>query len=644
MGSDTVDLILGTAGHIDHGKSSLVQALTGVNPDRLAEEKKRGITIELGFARLDLPDGTSLGVVDVPGHERFVRQMIAGSTGIDLALLCIAADDGIMPQTEEHLAVLDLLGVPTCVVALTKIDLVDAEWAAFMADEIRSRLATTPYADAPIVKVSSRTGEGLDELKDTLAKVAHAAQRSKTGTTLRLPVDRSFSIKGAGTVVTGTLWSGTAAIGDEVEVLPSGLRTRIRSVQVHGEAVEYAEAGHRVALNLNALSTDEVRPGDFLVAPNTLRPTDRFDADVRYLGIPGTTKPLVSGTRVHIAHGTREVCGRVLFMNGKEDLKAGERAYAQIRLDEPLAVAWCDRFVLRSYSPVHVIGGGMVLRAHPKRTTTLTSETEALLDALAARDEPRIARTAFALMPLPATADELADVSGLSADAAAHELKALEHERTAVRLQAPTANGRDRWVAKQQVQKHRSTIENELLKFHANYPDRTGIAKEALHQRCFPRATEECFDALIAEAAAAGAVAVSGGEVSHPQAGAGARVREEQAAAQLYGLLTQNAGAPPAIEEVIATSGLDTKLAYRALGALEREGKTVRVGQTFSFESAALSTFEQAVRTRLAAGPATAAELRDALGTSRKYAIPLLEYFDACGITRREGDRRVLNE
>ena len=304
-GHTQTDLVLGTAGHIDHGKSSLVLALTGTDPDRLAEEKQRGITIELGFARLALPDGTVLGVVDVPGHERFVRQMIAGSTGIDLALLCIAADDGIMPQTEEHLAVLELLGIRTCVVALTKTDLVDEEWALFMADEVRGRLAGTPFADADIVPVSSRTAAGLPELQEALTRAARTTRRAKAGSRLRLPVDRVFSIKGAGTVVTGTLWSGSARTGDEVEVLPSGLRTRVRSVQVHGEPVDRADAGHRVALNLNAVSTDEVRPGDFLAAPGAASATDRFDAHLAFLGVPGKGKPLVSAACCSWTDGRR---------------------------------------------------------------------------------------------------------------------------------------------------------------------------------------------------------------------------------------------------------------------------------------------------------------------------------------------------
>ena len=502
-GRTQTDLVLGTAGHIDHGKSSLGLALTGTDPDRLAEEKQRGITIELGFARLALPDGTVLGVVDVPGHERFVRQMIAGSTGIDLALLCIAADDGIMPQTEEHLAVLELLGIRTCVVALTKTDLVDEEWALFMADEVRGRLAGTPFADADIVPVSSRTGAGLPELQEALTRAARTTRRAKAGSRLRLPVDRVFSIKGAGTVVTGTLWSGSARTGDEVEVLPSGLRTRVRSVQVHGEPVDRADAGHRVALNLNAVSTDEVRPGDFLAAPGAASATDRFDAHLAFLGVPCATC-------------TREVTGRVLLMDGRPSLGVGERAYAQIRLDEPLPVAWRDRFVVRSYSPVHVVGGGEVLRARPRRTTTLAPGALELLDALCEGDEAAVAHAAFALTAAPVTAAE--------------------------------------------------------------------------------------------------------------------QLRETLAAA---------AGAPPSTGELIASSGLDSSLVHRALGSLEKQGLVRRIGADFYFDVSALAAFEQAVRARLVDGPATAAELKDAMGTSRKYAIPLLEYFDSQAVTRREGDTRV---
>ena len=395
------DLVLGTAGHIDHGKSTLVQALTGTDPDRLSEEKQRGITIELGFAQLELPDESAMGVVDVPGHERFVRQMIAGSTGIDVALLCIAADDGIMPQTDEHLAVLQLLAVPTCVVALTKCDLVDEEWALFMEDEVRTRLAGTPYAQAAIAPVSARTGQGLDKLREAIQLAARGTAGRAEQKAMRLPVDRSFTIKGAGTVVTGTLWSGIAHVGDEVEVLPSGLRTRIRGIQVHEQAVEQASSGHRTALNLNAVTTDDVRPGSFICTPDAVTPTDHFDVDITYLGLPDQDKPLETGCRVHVAHGTTECIGRVLLMDGAKSIPRGQTATAQIRTERDLPVAYGDRFVIRSYSPVHVIGGGVVLRAHPKRTTTVTQADRALLDALRTGNGAKAVQAAFDAAEFP---------------------------------------------------------------------------------------------------------------------------------------------------------------------------------------------------------------------------------------------------
>lgn len=635
------DLVLGTAGHIDHGKSSLICALTGTDPDRLAEEKKRGITIELGFARLDLPVGTSLGVVDVPGHERFVRQMISGATGIDLALICIAADDGIMPQTAEHLAVLELLGITNAVVALTKTDLVDEEWAAFMADEVKARLADTPFASAPIVPVSAHTEDGLDELRQVLAQAASRTERTKSGEGLRLPVDRVFTIKGAGTVITGTLWSGRAAVGDEVEVLPRGKRARVRSVQVHGKPVEAADAGQRVALNLVGLSTEEVRPGDFLAAPGTLRATDRFDADFTYLGAPNHPRPFESGARVHVAHGTREVTGRVLLADGAGALSRGQRAVAQVRLDEPLPVAWRDRFVVRSYSPVAVVGGGTVLRAHPKRTTNLSAATRALLDALRTEDHSAIAEAAFALEELPVGAPQLAEASGLTAAVCQHELDALAQAGRAVRLNADSG-GATLFTTKSRLQKTRSAIGNELMKFHGENPSATGIAKEALRVRVLPKASPAQFDALLADALAQGVAIMTSGEISHPQAGAGAQAAARQAADALFALIEAAGPTPPDTETLIKESGLSSPAVHKALGALEREGRIVRMNGDIAFAAEALNAMERALRNRLAEGPANAAALKEAMGTSRKYAIPLLEHFDELGLTRREGDMRIL--
>ena len=639
----SADLVLGTAGHIDHGKSSLVMALTGTDPDRLAEEKQRGITIELGFARLPLPDGTTLGVVDVPGHERFVRQMIAGSTGIDLALLCIAADDGIMPQTTEHLAVLELLHIPTLVVALTKIDLVDDEWVGFMTDEVRERLASGPYRDAEIVPVSSRTGQGLDELKEALSRAAHVTKRTKASSTARLPIDRVFTIKGAGTVVTGTLWSGMVSVGDELEVLPEGTITRVRSIQIHGEAVDAAHEGHRVALNLNGLSTDEVHPGDFLASPRTVTATDRFDADLTYLGVPGADKPFESGTRVHVAHGTREVTGRVLLMGDTPSLAKGQRSYVQVRLDEPLPVSWKDRFIIRSYSPVHVVGGGVILRAHPKRSTSLDVAKEALLDALRENDALEAATAAFNLEKAPVTARQLASFAGCTVDEAVEALSSLSKQHKAMPLDSGAADSDPYYTTARYLQKSRSSIENNLLAFHNENPSSTGVSKEALRKIIAPRIDAACFDLLLADAAAHGKAVVRAGEVSHPQAGAGAQAMEEEAKEALLSAL-QDAGAnPPALAELFTSCSIDPALGRKAIGSLEKAGSAQRVTKELCFVQPVIDRFETAVRAYLEEhGEASAADLKDAMQTSRKYAIPLLEYFDDKGVTHRNGDVRVL--
>ena len=628
------DLVLGTAGHIDHGKSSLVLALTGTDPDRLAAEKQRGITIELGFAKLDLPSGLAMGVVDVPGHERFVRQMIAGATGIDIALLCIAADDGIMPQTEEHLSVLTLLGVPKLIVALTKCDLVDAEWLEFVSNEVQARLEKTSYAGSPIVAVSSRTGEGLDQLKAALDNAASSTKRESDAAAFRLPVDRSFAIKGAGTVVTGTLWSGKASIGDEIEILPAGKLTRIRSIQVHNQPVQSAGAGHRTALNLNGVSTDEVRPGDFLCTPGTLTPSDHFDVEFTYLGAPGSEKPLESGARVHVAHGTKELVGRVLLMDG-ESIAPGKTALAQIRTEGDLAVARGDRFIVRSYSPVHVVGGGQILRAHPRRSTNLTDGEQQLVEALRAGDAAKAMRAVLESATYPLTAAEVAAQADLTQQQAERELEALAAAGNALRMG-------DSFATKPMAQKLTSAIENTLMKFHAANPQATGMSKGALAQVACPKCPDAAFDAVLAYACDRGKAVFADGEVSHPTEGAGARKLEQQAADALASALQAAGTTPPAAKDLISQAKLTPQAGFKALGKLEQDGRAVKINNDLYFDAAVFARFESALRAKLAAGPASAADLKDAMGTSRKYAIPLLEYFDAQGITRRVGDAREL--
>lgn len=637
------NVVLGTAGHIDHGKSSLVRALTGTDPDRLAEEKKRGITIELGFAQLKLPDGTAMGVVDVPGHEHFVRQMIAGSTGIDLALLVIAADDGIMPQTIEHLAVLRTLGVKTLAVALTKTDLVDEEWIAFVSDEIRTWLADTPYANADIVPCSSRTGAGLDELRCALQKAAARTKHSKFGRQLRLPIDRVFTIRGAGTVVTGTLWSGTARPGDVAEVLPSGLTSRIRSVQMHGQPVDAAPAGNRVALNLPDLKKEQIHPGDFLAAPDSLQPTDRFDARVTFIDTAGQGKPLPSGTRMHIAHGTREVQGRVLFMDGLKELASGQSAFAQIRLEEPLPVSAGDRFVIRTWSPVSVAGGGCVLLSYPRRRTRLTPNERELLQASESGDLQTAAIDVVKAQAQPVGASAVARAIGTEREPVRRMLEEAVKNRKLIRL-GEAGSAEATLATKSLRQRYVAGIERALVAFHAAHPGQAGLPKARLAQQVAPHLEATAFEALLGEAVHDGKAIVVGGQVGHPASQGAARKAQEQEAQTLLGALQAGGAAPTMPPKLFDEAGLGAKTGQHALTTLVRDGRAVHIGGDLYLAADALEHCKQAVCAHLETGGAgTVAALKDAMGTSRRYAVPLLEYFDTQGVTVRSGDVRSLS-
>ncbi len=633
--------VLGTAGHIDHGKSALIRALTGTDPDRLAEEKQRGITIELGFAQLVLPDGSTLGVVDVPGHEKFVRQMISGSTGIDIALLCIAADDGVMPQTREHVAVLELLGVPTCVVALTKCDRVDDDMVELAREDVRDFLADTPYADAPIVATSSVTGQGLDELKDELLRASKRTTSDRAQGAPRMPVDRVFTIKGAGTVITGTLWSGSIAPEDELEILPQGRRVRVRSVQEHDRPVARAQAGNRVALNLPGISTDDIRPGDFLAAPGAIVPTDRFDCRFTYASPLAAGKPLETGTRIRVAHGTREVFGRLLLMDDAERLTQGESAFAQIRLDEPLPLSRGDRFIARSESPVAVIGGGQVLLCHPRRRTRLSDDERALLEGLRQGDDNAALDHALALAAVPQSAAAFARTFGIPQATCSQGLSQRAQKKLIRRFDGG-AEG-PLYASEKTARSTFDTIEQALLAFHAENPTELGIKKADLAARCGLRMDPRDFDVMLAAAIAAGTVLADDGVLSHPKAGANARKREQEQAERIASALAEAGATPPAADELCRTLDLPKTKLYRALGTLEQSGRIVRIDKSIAYDADALTDLRGKLEARLAHGVgATVAELRDALGVTRKYAVPLLEYFDRCGVTVRDGDVRTL--
>ncbi|MDY0087159.1 MAG: selenocysteine-specific translation elongation factor [Coriobacteriia bacterium] len=628
-------LILGTAGHIDHGKSTLIKALTGTDPDRLGEEKARGITIELGFAQLTLPSGRTMGVVDVPGHERFVRHMVAGATGIDVVLLVVAADDGVMPQTREHLAIIDLLGIERGVVALTKSDLADPEWIALVAEEVRALVDTTSIAGAPIVPVSATTGAGIPELLEALDSVAGEAQSRQASLGFRLPVDRVFTIAGAGTVVTGTLWSGKVARDDVIEIMPSGAQGRVRGVQVHSAGVEKATAGQRVALNIAGIDRDDISRGDIIAERGALSVTDRFDARFTYLGTPGDDRVFESDTRVHVHHGTREVLGRVLLMDAPA-LAPGESALAQVRLEEPLVPRYEDRFIVRSYSPVYTIGGGVVLDALPPRRTTLRPHERELLDALIAHDLSAASLGLLASRGLPMTSAEVAGALGVPRSQVADELNRADLARVKV-------GGETAFIISGALEALLVMIERELLAFHDAQPNATGIATAALRDRVDRRLTPRAFDALLALAVERALAVTEKGQVRHPKAAVSALAAEEQAVAALSALVVRDGLAPKTVNEWAAEAGADPGVARKVLSRMASDGDVVRIGSDLHFDAGAVADARGKLVTHLTEHEnATAAQLRDVLGVSRKFAIPLLEYFDSAGLTKREGDVRVL--
>jgi selenocysteine-specific elongation factor len=635
-------LILGTAGHIDHGKSALVKALTGTDPDRLAEEKRRGITIELGFARLELPNGQVMGVVDVPGHERFVRQMVAGASGVDIALLVIAADDGIMPQTIEHMSVLRMLHIPSCVVAITKADKADAEWRDFLIDEVRSFLASSPYPAAPVIPVSVVTGEGIPELLHAIADTAGATRTRRLDAPARLPVDRAFSIKGAGTVVTGTLWSGCVRDGDALELVPQGATVRIRGIQSHGEDVEAAFAGSRVALNLPNVRPAEVAPGSFLAAPGLLRPHRRLDAFVEYLGLPGSERPLKNGSMVRVAFGTGEVLARLILLDGSEALIAGSSAFVQLRLEAPLAPLLYDSFVLRSRTPVAVIGGGTVLALSPRHRARPKPEEQQYLEAVRARDFLAALSLLLSLADGPVTAEGLAQSTGLLMAEVERALAALP--LCVLEDGQGKSHGQGCFlIEERKLVSWMARIENGLVAFHAREQHATGLSPGALRHMLAPTMDEKAFAALVGEALRRGFCLSANGEISHARAGNAAREEELRATDELGTLLRECATMPPAIADLPGLLNRERGQTHKALGNLEAEGRAVRITGGFAFDADAYGRLREAVISCLGQGrAASAAELRDAMGVSRKYAIPLLEHFDAIRLTRRDGDERYL--
>ncbi len=626
-------IIIGTAGHVDHGKTALIKALTGIDTDRLQEEKERGLSIELGFAHLELPSGVRAGIVDVPGHERFLKNMLMGAGGTDVVLLIVAADEGVMPQTLEHLDILRLLHVPAGLIVLTKVDLAeDEEWLALVEEEVRQAVAGTFLAQAPIVRVSAVTGEGIEALRAHLDRVAAAVRARSADGPFRLPVDRVFTMPGFGTVVTGTVASGRVRVGDAVELQPSGRATRVRGVQSHGQKAEEAVAGSRAALNLAGVEVEEVTRGDVCATPGTLRATQLVDARLQLL--PRLDRPLANRTRIRLYAGTAEVLGRVTLLD-REALAPGESGLVQFRLEVPTALAKGDPFVVRLYSPLVTLGGGVVLQPEARKHRRFQEE---VLDSLRVREsgapidllERAVFEAGEAGITMAALAQALQrPVAEVRADA-----EVLLEGEELLALSAQAVIHRQRWETL------RERLQQTLEAFHQATRLREWRPREELRARAARGIPGGTFGLILQRLAAEGAIETQGEGVRR----AGHRVTldpaQEALAARLEERLRESLFSPPTLADLTTAEG---PAAREVLNALVETGRAARVSEGLYLHRDAVEQIKELVAAHISKqGRITAADFRDLTNSSRKYAVPILEYLDSIRFTRRVGDERVL--
>ncbi|MEE9256828.1 MAG: selenocysteine-specific translation elongation factor [bacterium] len=628
-------IVIGTAGHIDHGKTSLVLALTGTDTDRLKEEKERGITIELGFARLDMGE-LQAGIVDVPGHERFVKNMLAGAGGIDLVVLVIAADEGVMPQTREHLAICRLLGVQTGLVALTKTDLVDTEWIELVSDDLSDFVAGTFLEGKPVVPVSSETGEGLDALREEIRKAAEDSTPKSEQGIFRLPIDRVFTMRGFGAVVTGTLFSGSVRVGDRVCLFPGSLEARVRGLQVHGEAVEEATAGQRTAVNLQGVERLDIERGFVLGRPGELKTTYMLDVHLEH--IPDSPRPLKTRDRVRFHTGTSEVMGRVSLI-GKDEIEPGESIFAQIRLEAPVSVLPRDRFVIRSYSPIVTIGGGDILDVAPRKHRRLRASSKEHLESLRAAGEKE--RLLILLREGGAAGSDVAALTGrltLTPEEIRAELGELS-ETGGVRI-VEKDSGLS--LTKENFESLQRAITDFLGEYHKANPLRPGAPREEVRGKS--GGTEDrVFAAALAALSGAGAVAEEGAQLR--LAAHKVEVGEDLAKVKekLEGFFRSASFQPPVLKEVFGAAGVPQDSGKEALQVLVDEETLVRLKGDLLYHREAVEEARSRLEGYLSEKEdISASEFRDLLGITRKHAIPILEYFDTARVTLRVGDKRVL--
>lgn len=624
------NIIIGTAGHVDHGKTALIKALTGIETDRIKEEKKRGITIELGFAYLDLPDGEKAGIIDVPGHEKFVKNMLAGAGGIDLALLVVAADEGFMPQTREHLGILSLLNISEGIIVVTKKDMVDEDWLEIVCDEVRQEVQGTFLENAQIIPVSSYTGEGIEQLRQAIfTMIDQKTQIKNLDVPFRIPVDRIFSVEGFGTVITGTLIEGTMKVGDPVTVYPSRIESRIRNLQVHSQDVQEAYAGQRVAVNLAGLKKTDLNKGDVIAVPDSMHTTMMIDIHLTVL--KDCDREIRNATRLHLYHGARDILCKIVLLD-RDSVGAGESCYAQLRLEEEIAVKTGDRFVLRFYSPVETIGGGVILDSNPfkhKRNDAAVLESLKLKEG--GSDREKISAALRDYSARFETLDFLQIQTGIPKEQFDQQINKLIKDKVAFRVSDNVVIHTD------YLNRLKDSAVKLLESYHKENPLREGMKKDEFRNKLIKyediSVVDKITDSLVNRKVLK--------YVNNCVALADFEVQQDNNQQEIENAFLQG-GFSPESPDQIAARFPKVKNFKQVLESLINTGKLVRVEEKIllhaDYYNKALTLAKEHVDQN---GQITLAEMRDLMGASRKFAVAVLEYWDKRGITKKVGDART---
>ena len=632
-------IILGTAGHIDHGKTSLIKALTGMYTDRLKEEKLRGITIELGFAAIDLPSGQHLGIVDVPGHEKFVKNMVAGATGIDMVVMVIAADEGVMPQTREHMEICTLLDIRHGLVALTKVDMVEEEWLELVIEDVKDFTRGTFLDGAPMLPVSSVTGQGLDDFVAALDSVGKKITKKKTTSLFRLPVDRVFSMKGFGTVITGTLVSGKIGVGETIQLFPSKITSKVRGLQVHNESVKAATAGLRTAINFQGLEKEAVNRGDILARPDTLKPSYLVDLFTHYL--PNNKKALKNRTQVRFHTGSSEILGHLVLLDRKE-LLPGDSAITQIRLNAPVSLVKDDRFVLRSYSPIRTIGGGAVLNPIALKHKGFKPEImEGLAHLATASVQEIISYHLFQSKYNGVPFSDLLLMTSLSEKQLGIHIQNLLSVKIAILVDKEQRI----FLHGENFKKYKTKVKIFINEYHKQYPLKGGMPKEELKSK-FPKVLEGklftlALNQLVKEKAVIAVedmVKLFGHKVA-------LAIDQEDLRNEIERIYRKSRLKPPYFKEVVRELNVSLESAKQVLQLLVETATLVKVKEDLYYHTENLEKLKsKLVDFLLQNREISTPQFKDMTGASRKYVIPLIEFFDASNVTIRVGDTRQLRK